>query len=571
MTTLDPESVMRQLQIFAERVPPILRKAPLTQRFALEVEQNTSSPESALLTLAIVGKMKIGKSTLINALIGQDLALLGVTETTATINRFSYGSSEQSQSFRVHWKDATGAIEDRDLSLLPQWSSNTELARRTQYLEFFSPSELLKTMEIFDTPGTGSTYREDEQTTREFMLGEGGCADCLVYMLLPVAHGPDTGFLDEFRDHTRLPHSYPYNSVAVIHKWESINHPAPWQYVQRTAGIMADRISRYVADVIPVSGPLIRALAKLSPEVWNRLAEFASETPAPTLQQILIGLPENFLQQSNCPFDAPFRDRLLRDLELPWPCFSLVLKVAISQNVRDGQTLREAVHQVSGASKLLDFIRTRFLERSRVIRSSTRLAKAFRPCELAIDCLRDEITHLSKLRTDARTALLEMQGLERRLPAAHSFLDRNLEDVERRTEVLDKVLRDLELEITDVRESFDQFHGDLKAVRTVEADPKCLNKDEVTEVLTILGIYGHSCRERLAATDISHGVMLGTEKRIAFWRARYESSAGNRAGVLLRVVVRLEQIAQVLSDEVHQQTSGAKDKQPVLSKKAEKV
>ncbi|MHB1424406.1 MAG: dynamin family protein, partial [Gemmataceae bacterium] len=36
--------------------------------------------------LAVVGRMKAGKSTFINALLGEDLAPVGNTETTATIN-----------------------------------------------------------------------------------------------------------------------------------------------------------------------------------------------------------------------------------------------------------------------------------------------------------------------------------------------------------------------------------------------------------------------------------------------------------------------------------------------------
>ena len=42
-------------------------------------------------TLAVGGRVKAGKSTFINALLGENLALVGTTETTATINRFVYG------------------------------------------------------------------------------------------------------------------------------------------------------------------------------------------------------------------------------------------------------------------------------------------------------------------------------------------------------------------------------------------------------------------------------------------------------------------------------------------------
>ena len=42
--------------------------------------------------LAIVGRMNAGKSSFLNALLDDDLAVVGDTETTATINYFRYGT-----------------------------------------------------------------------------------------------------------------------------------------------------------------------------------------------------------------------------------------------------------------------------------------------------------------------------------------------------------------------------------------------------------------------------------------------------------------------------------------------
>ena len=41
--------------------------------------------------LAVGGRVKAGESTFINTLLGEDLALVGETEATATVNRFVYG------------------------------------------------------------------------------------------------------------------------------------------------------------------------------------------------------------------------------------------------------------------------------------------------------------------------------------------------------------------------------------------------------------------------------------------------------------------------------------------------
>ena len=46
--------------------------------------------------LAIAGKVKAGKSSLLNALLGVDLAMTGTSETTATINVFKSGTDRKS-------------------------------------------------------------------------------------------------------------------------------------------------------------------------------------------------------------------------------------------------------------------------------------------------------------------------------------------------------------------------------------------------------------------------------------------------------------------------------------------
>jgi len=43
-------------------------------------------------TIAVVGRVKTGKSSFINALLGDDLAAVGAQETTATINYFRRGN-----------------------------------------------------------------------------------------------------------------------------------------------------------------------------------------------------------------------------------------------------------------------------------------------------------------------------------------------------------------------------------------------------------------------------------------------------------------------------------------------
>jgi ATPase subunit of ABC transporter with duplicated ATPase domains len=58
------------------------------------------------LRLAVVGQIKRGKSTLVNAVLGEHVAATGQLELTFTVSEFHYGDE---RAVRVHYKD--GSVE----------------------------------------------------------------------------------------------------------------------------------------------------------------------------------------------------------------------------------------------------------------------------------------------------------------------------------------------------------------------------------------------------------------------------------------------------------------------------
>src|SRR5215216_4747816 len=89
--------------------------------------------------VAVVGRVKVGKSTFVNALLRQDLAKVGTTETTATINYFTYGKPDPDRPVRCHW--GSGKITDETQGFLDSLQGNDlETLRRADgidHLEYF--------------------------------------------------------------------------------------------------------------------------------------------------------------------------------------------------------------------------------------------------------------------------------------------------------------------------------------------------------------------------------------------------------------------------------------------------
>ncbi len=78
--------------------------------------------------VAVVGRVKAGKSTFVNALLGADLAKVGATETTATINRFVYGTAPPERPVRCYWSN--GQISEETGAFLDSLQGNDEVTLR---------------------------------------------------------------------------------------------------------------------------------------------------------------------------------------------------------------------------------------------------------------------------------------------------------------------------------------------------------------------------------------------------------------------------------------------------------
>ena len=242
------------------------------------VADNLQSP----FNVAIFGRMKTGKSSLINALIGKRLAITGVEEATATINRLTYAGSERLNQFTVHWQDAQP--ETFQLERLQQdWSGKTpevlERISRTAWLELYSDAPILRDIHITDTPGTGATAEEHEVIAKQFINGQS--ADALLYVFSPTGRESDEADLKAFRAGC-LPGSSLDNSVAVLHKWDHIywdedNMDSIRAKAERVKSFMQDTVSA----VIPVSAPLAMMAKTADAAFWSSchavLSTFSSD------------------------------------------------------------------------------------------------------------------------------------------------------------------------------------------------------------------------------------------------------------------------------------------------------
>ena len=175
------------------------------------------------LRVAVVGIMKAGKSTFLNALIGADVVFTGDVETTYTVCWFRYG---EKPGLTICFRD--GSQEQARFEDLQKWSvrafeSVNPRIHDVKYLLISYPAEILKVMEFIDTPGLNSSYQKDAQNTLDFLalqgskdtVEEAGMADAVIYAFTRSAGGFDQKILEAFHGEHQ---ASPINSVGILTK-----------------------------------------------------------------------------------------------------------------------------------------------------------------------------------------------------------------------------------------------------------------------------------------------------------------------------------------------------------------
>ena len=118
--------------------------------------------------LAIVGQMKRGKSSVVNALLGAEVLPTGILPLTSVITRVRYSSSAGA---RIIYQ--SGHAEDIEAQLLDQYiteAKNPGNRKEVGSAEVYWPSPLLQLgIDLVDTPGIGSTHSHNTTTTERYL------------------------------------------------------------------------------------------------------------------------------------------------------------------------------------------------------------------------------------------------------------------------------------------------------------------------------------------------------------------------------------------------------------------
>ncbi len=229
------------------------------------------------LRVAIAGRTKAGKSTLLNALVGERLAATDASECTRIVTWYRHALG-----YRVAAELRAGGTARAALPA-PRRRPR-DRARRArprgaiERIEVGWPSRKLADLTLIDTPGLGSADEGVSARTAEALLDEDGDrpgeADAVIYLMRHL-HRYDAQFLEAFIDHS-LAHASPINAIVVLSRADEIGAARPDALESaRAVGrrYAADRRIRELASgVVPVAGLIAETGATLREQqvAWLR-------------------------------------------------------------------------------------------------------------------------------------------------------------------------------------------------------------------------------------------------------------------------------------------------------------
>ncbi|WP_028048498.1 dynamin family protein [Cellulomonas sp. URHD0024] len=314
------------------------------------------------LRVAFAGRVKAGKSTLLNALVGQRLAATDATECTRIVTSYVDGPATRAWVHRAGVEPVQvpfrriGGQTHIDLGTIP--------ADEVTSLVVETPSSRLATMTLIDTPGIGSVRTEISARTEAFLVEDAPGADAVLYLMRHL-HAADVGFLGAMQDDT-LGRSSPVNALGILSRADEIagGREDSLEVAARVASDYAAdrRVRALVQGVVPVSGLLAMASVELEERQFAGLRDLAT---APT--SLLLSADRLVDARPDLGPSRELRSELLDLLGL----FGIRLAVSLVRlgNASDAGSLAVALRVASGLDEVRTLLRERFAVRSAVLQA----------------------------------------------------------------------------------------------------------------------------------------------------------------------------------------------------------
>lgn len=223
--------------------------------------------------VVIAGRLKAGKSTLVNALVGQRIAATAAGECTNAVSVFHNGQPARAEVVGLDGQRHRQPLEHGVLM---------ELGRpvnEVAYVDRFLPSAAIQNITLIDTPGIATLTVENQQATQRALIdgydqtrNASVDADAAIFLF-------DSSPRTDERDFIAQLGFTPLNTIGVLARADGFGEGAlgardPLEHAQAYSRVLEGRIASLTKHVFPLSGLL--AESARTGQVTEHLARLVS-------------------------------------------------------------------------------------------------------------------------------------------------------------------------------------------------------------------------------------------------------------------------------------------------------
>ena len=426
--------------------------------------------------LAIIGKISSSKSTLVNAILAKnELMSTGHMEVTYNVGWLKYG--DPSSDIVLHFKDGRPPKRKsrKEFEMLSV-ESNAEELDQISHIEVFDDSEILKEINIIDTPGLDALRGKDSQNTLDFISNVRPDAVVMLF-----THSVAESILDVVQQFNAGSEFTPLNAIGILSKIDVL-----WQEtIPRNKSAleigkrMVDNkmrkdltIKKSLFNLYPISALLYMASSTITEDEINQIGLAFNESPEDWCR--MLNSVSKFLSDSPCLIAKEERKSLCDKLGL----YGIYL---ITQRFKKNEdTSLSAIKSLflaeSGANDFAKTLHNHFGSRAKLIK-----------IESVYQRVMQEIKKLKASDTDL---------------------------------TLRSLLLNLEQKISDIFSSFVHEHKEYEMLNAIYGGELMIDEEFVEEFKALCGEHGNSAPDKLRvkdAVDVSELLDLALSRE-RFWR-----------------------------------------------------
>jgi Dynamin family len=500
-------SLQKRVEQFFLKATAKLSQYP-SLRGLLREFQRYQEQLSQPMRVAVVGRIKAGKSTAMNALLGEALVATGTVEATFNINWLKYGSKP---ALIIHYKDSNHPPEPKSpqqlaaLTLRSEDPETLNFLLSIKYIEVFHPNSILQSLDLIDTPGLASSYEADSENTQEFLKLHGeelaretetqvSDADAILYLFSHSSLSESDQKIMELFQGPSIGRATPLNAIGVLTQadsyWPAREDPlsAAQDITQR---LFTDhpRLHSLFYKIQPIAGLLALGAQTLTERDFSILLRLTTlpEQGSDSLETLMRSAKrfceKEFSERPDIP-SSDERSEVFKRLDL----YGIHLACNyIRSGIDNQEQLSKLLLQHSGVSELRNLILSHFGDRAYLIKFNRYLQ------------------------------LIKRAISQQKQKYSDDELKKIINEIE---EWLEKLECD-ELFFYELRE--------LQVLRSLYEQTKLdFNEDEILQLLSVLGERGKSCGERLGLRKDAS--ILEMQKQVQtsleYWRYRSSDQLG---------------------------------------------